>query len=419
MVHDGRNAGQRGAWPRKIGAGRNAVSVYRRRTPGGAFGYMVANYATGKLRFDSYPNPTEALAAAEALSRQLRRGQVLAATLSNEDAAAYSAARRSLDPHGVSLSTAAEVLGECLETVGSLTGVLDAVKFYVARNNRVARKRVAAVVAELLEQKVAQRKSGVYLRDLRDRLARFAHDCCKDTCDVSTADAQRWLDGLNLSPQSCQNYRRVVHLLFSFAVARGYALENPVTRTEKVKVGDRDVLVFTPCEMGKLLAAAQPNFLPVLAMGGFAGLRSAELERLCWEDVRIGARHLVVGASISKTASRRIVPMAENLADWLAPYSGQSGLVWKGGKQTLPSTMRKTAQRAGIQWKHNGLRHSYASYRFAQTMDAGRVSGEMGNSASVVHRHYRELVTPTAAARWFALCPDTEAQNILAPPASQ
>ena len=56
-----------------------------------------------------------------------------------------------------------------------------------------------------------------------------------------------------------------------------------------------------------------------------------------------------------------------------------------------------------MKWKANALRHSYASYRFAQTGDAGRVAGELGNSAAVVHRHYRELVKPTDAQRWFAV----------------
>jgi hypothetical protein len=65
-----------------------------------------------------------------------------------------------------------------------------------------------------------------------------------------------------------------------------------------------------------------------------------------------------------------------------------------------------------VEWKANALRHSYASYRFAITADAGRVSGECGNSAAVVHRHYRELVKPEAAQRWFNVKPESLA-NVL------
>jgi hypothetical protein len=70
------------------------------------------------------------------------------------------------------------------------------------------------------------------------------------------------------------------------------------------------------------------------------------------------------------------------------------------------------AQKA-VAWKANGLRHSYASYRFAQIGDAGRVAGELGNSATVVHRHYRELVKPGDAERWFSVKPDGRPANLL------
>src|SRR5262249_47992463 len=58
-----------------------------------------------------------------------------------------------------------------------------------------------------------------------------------------------------------------------------------------------------------------------------------------------------------------------------------------------------------VKWKANALRHSYASYRFAQIGDAGRVAGELGNSAAMVYRHYRELVKPADGERWFNIRP--------------
>ena len=56
-------------------------------------------------------------------------------------------------------------------------------------------------------------------------------------------------------------------------------------------------------------------------------------------------------------------------------------------------------------WKANGLRHSAASYLFSLSNDAGRVAGYLGNSAAVIHRHYRELVRPADAVKWFAVMP--------------
>lgn len=68
--------------------------------------------------------------------------------------------------------------------------------------------------------------------------------------------------------------------------------------------------------------------------------------------------------------------------------------------------LKNIAAQIPIEWKVNALRHSYASYRFAQTGDAGRVAGELGNTPAVVHKHYRELVKPKDAEKWFGLFPE-------------
>ena len=67
--------------------------------------------------------------------------------------------------------------------------------------------------------------------------------------------------------------------------------------------------------------------------------------------------------------------------------------------------MRLPCSAANMEWKRNALRHSFVSYRLAQTQNAAQVSLEAGNSPAMVFRHYRELVTPAAAAAWWAIAP--------------
>jgi integrase len=307
-----------------------------------------------------------------------------------------------------------------------LSNLHAACRFYAARFKQVARKPVAEVVSEFLPIKAARGASGRYIQDLRYRLNRFAGDCNKECCNVTTAEVQEWLDNQKLAAQSNANYRRVIHLFFKFAVARGYAAENPVAGAERVKVKGGEVEIYTAVEIARLLAAASPEYRPCLAIGAFAGLRSAEIGRLEWNDIDLAARHIVVGASRSKTATRRIVPIHENLCAWLAPYAGREGKIWKSGyfpfyraqEAAAAATAVDAGEEKGIKgqkpvaWKANALRHSYASYRFALTGDAGRVAGELGNSATVVHRHYRELVKPADAERWFAVMPDAPANVV-------
>ena len=51
--------------------------------------------------------------------------------------------------------------------------------------------------------------------------------------------------------------------------------------------------------------------------GGFAGLRSAEIERLDWAKVDLENGYVTVDASIAKTNSRRLVPIVPNLKPFL------------------------------------------------------------------------------------------------------
>ena len=114
-----------------------------------------------------------------------------------------------------------------------------------------------------------------------------------------------------------------------------------------------------------------------------------------------------VGAAQAKTASRRIVPIADNLKLWLAPYVRESGRVWPRSAGDLHWQQTRTAKRAGIAWKKNACRHSFVSYRLAQVQDAAKVSLEAGNSPRMVFRHYRELVRPADATKWFSITRQT------------
>ena len=396
---------------------------------------MVSNYADGEnRRFDCYKSETDAIEAAEALAKRLDKRDFVAASMSQEQAIEYAGAVQVLDPFKVRVSDAASAVAGCLKIVGDLSNLHAAVKFYAARHKQTTKRTVPDVVAEFLKVKESRGASDRYMKDLRSRLEHFAEDFKKDACNVTTADIQDWLDGQNLKPQNYRNFRTVSHTLFQFAVARGYAADNPVEGVERVKVNSGDTEVFTPLEITRLLEAARrdfPNFLPSLAIGAFAGLRSAEIERLEWSDIHLGERFIVVGASKAKTASRRIVPISDNLAGWLRPYAEQKGMIWPGTHDAFYDAQKDTAEATGIKgdpekgtkalppvkWKSNALRHSFASYRFAQTGDAGRVAGELGNSAVVVHRHYRELVTPADAEKWFNVKPDTP-DNVLPIPAA-
>ena len=58
-----------------------------------------------------------------------------------------------------------------------------------------------------------------------------------------------------------------------------------------------------------------------------------------------------------------------------------------------------------FKWQHNGLRHSFISYRVAMVKNVAQVALEAGNSPQMIFSNYRELVTPQDAKAWFAITP--------------
>jgi integrase len=170
----------------------------------------------------------------------------------------------------------------------------------------------------------------------------------------------------------------------------------------KVKVGATTTEIFEPEEIEKLLNAAPAMVIPYLAIGAFAGLRSAELARLDWKAVNLERRIIELRADQAKTASRRIVPISDNLAAWLEPLEREGKVLTV---KAVPRMASVLAVNLGLRWPQNVLRHSYISYRLAKVQDANKVALEAGNSAAIIFKHYRELVTEEAAEKWFSISP--------------
>ena len=92
-----RHSSKSNDWPKTIKFGREAVKVYRRKSGG----FMVANYSSGERKLESYSTEAKAIEAANLLARRLSTKQVVAANMTNSEAASYAAAVETLKPHEV------------------------------------------------------------------------------------------------------------------------------------------------------------------------------------------------------------------------------------------------------------------------------------------------------------------------------
>lgn len=285
----------------------------------------------------------------------------------------------------------------------------DAVAHYVA-HLKASEKSCSAtqLVSEIL---VAKEKDGVserHLRDLRSRLGVFAEAFDgKPVATITAAEIDDWLRSLPVKALTRNNYRQRTALAFNFAVRRGYATGNPAEGAAKAKVISKPRGILSVNEAARLLEASAPNVLPYIAIGLFAGLRAAELERLDWSEIDFESDLIEVAAAKSKTAQRRFVKMQPNLREWLLPHRKHKASVRPQGRFEFRQSFNQARKDADIKkWPDNALRHSFASYHLAHFNDAALTALQLGHHDSrVTFAHYRELVKPKDAERYWQLQP--------------
>jgi integrase len=168
--------------------------------------------------------------------------------------------------------------------------LLEAARYYIRRHpTKLPRKTVQEVVEEFIGSRREAKRSEEYVADLEYRLGRFGKAFQTAIADVSQSDVVRFIAGLGLSARSQYNFRKVLWTFFQFAKMQGY-LPKDHEEMKGIDLGNADpgeIEIYTPKEMTSLLSAARPVMVPILAISGFAGLRSKELERLDWAEVQM------------------------------------------------------------------------------------------------------------------------------------
>lgn len=408
-------------WPRVIKRGGVVVKIYRINNRGRT-AYQVACWIAGKRELKNFSLLNAAHAHAEEQAALLNGGHIGVARMSDNDRQAFLAASRVLSPLGVPLLDAVKSYAAAVAELkgGSL---LDAAREYAARHTGALQKiTVEALVEEFIAAKEEDEASYRYLKTLRSQLApspegkrgrnSFADSFRTDIASVTAREIDYWLRGRGVSPRTRKNLLLSIRTLFNFAKSRGYLQKNQPTEADAVtmpKTGKGGKIgIFTPTQLSTLFAGsetypAHEEYKLWLALGAFTGLRTEELKRLAWEDISLSSGYVTVKAEDAKTGSRRIVPIADNLRAWLAPFVQRNGRVFP--RNRAEERAHAYAERLGVKWPHNGLRHSFITYRVAVVQDVPRVALEAGNSPQMIFKHYRELATEAEGKAWFAVAP--------------
>lgn len=433
------------AKPIKVSRGNTTVKIYpvENEVKGVLYRQFVLTYKLGTRQGKNgkilpllvrrkFTDLEKAKLEAGIVASKLASGQAEVLNLTGPDRDAYLNACHELRPLNISLTHAVGQFVKASRMLPPNFSLIEAVEFFLRRNPaNMPKKSVREVVDEMIAAKTKAGRGDKHLADLQSRLGRFADAMQKPIIQVTSDQIVKHLDSLNVSTRTWRNHLRHISTLFRYATRKKYlsidALDE-IAVIEKPEHDDGEIAIFSVGEMEEILTAARPEIISWLAIGAFSGLRHAELQRLDWSEVDLIHRHIEVTAAKSKTASRRLAPIPNNLMAWLKKYAHPGGRVtgfenvskqigWlvqdvnKRRRENSKMDGRDPDKTPKFKWKRNALRHSFISYRVASIKDVARVALEAGNSPAMVFANYRQLVTDHEAEQWFNILPPAQERS--------
>ena len=205
---------------------------------------------------------------------------------------------------------------------------------------------------------------------------------------------------------------------FSWCEQKGYCEINPCVaampskakrkQIMEAKRGRRKLQVLTPVEVKKLLTyceTEEPTLTPYACLCVFGGLRP-EREAPNMIDEDITAEAITVPEEFAKDNETRIIePLSPNFIKWINHIKRREGSFQKVAN--LKRKWIKAKKSIGRDWPHDCLRHSYASYHFAEYNDAGLTAKNLGHpDSTLLRKDYNGAVTKAQAKGFWAILPN-------------
>ena len=254
--------------------------------------------------------------------------------------------------------------------------------------------------------------------------------------EIQTSDLEAFINSRGAGERRRFNLRAEIVSLFRWLREKGFLPEG-ATAADKLEQIDKqpgNVQILTVQQMRILLANVREEFLPWLVIGAFAGIRSEEIapdpkskkSPLIWQDFKWSKRLIDLRRETAKTgkkrkSQRRLIPMEDNLLEWLRPWHNAIGPVCprqptkhetgRLGKIKIGKPQQPLFP--GAKWPHNCLRDSYCSYWMAIHKNMPELAYQMGNSVQMIEQSYHERQDELDAREWFSIFPPDSGHNLV------
>lgn len=235
---------------------------------------------------------------------------------------------------------------------------------------------------------------------------------------LTREDLRKWFDDLEdqgAGHRHLKNYIRYTAQFFRYAQVHGFRADNPASLIKPPRVEWKPPAILTVREAKRLLQAASlPEYkelLPALVLQLFCGgLRSAEVDRLTWDDIDLAGKKLEILPATGKNrrdGDWRTPAIPDNALEFLLLHPTRSGRVTPKKFRFKMTALHKAAGFASWDETHdNSKRHSFGSYG-CKAYGQAWVQDQMGhNTSGTFLKFYRNArVSEAEAAEYFAIQP--------------
>lgn len=373
----------------RLKGSRVCIRKYRN----GKYSFFRLTWKVGNKPFQrSFTDKAKALAEAERIVRELARANGEQTTLSTAEIIFVREAMRKLRPYSLA----------------------DAVKFFLEFHSvKTSSKSLGEVCDEFAKHITAKQEthglSKRYVESIKyqtDVWKKWAGK--KPISEMTKARIEELFGYSELSNTTKNNLLGTYRSLENFAKKRGFlpydyrSLCDDFSLPRKIGMP----LVFTPEELIRLFIVMEKHEIPYVATMAFGGPRRAEVERMTGKHLYFDEGQARIDETIAKTKSRRTFDRRPNLQEWLDLVKTPEDKFLITKRQVARISGDKARLKTvGLEWKDNGLRHSFCSYHLAKFRDLAQTSLLAGNSPEIITKNYNAVVASKAADEWFNITP--------------
>jgi integrase len=320
-----------------------------------------------------------------------------------------------IEPHGrhVSLSPASRI--QAIEAQERLAkygkSIAEAIDFYCTHLDRRASSILISelcprILTEFERRVEAGEIKDTHLKNMRETLKKFeAAFGDRHLKLITGAEIKAWLAQLPLAIVTRNRHLRYLKNVVGLAREWNLLEDDPFEKTNGFHDPHgkaRQVQILSIDQLTALLGAVERDFVPYVALNAFSGLRSEEIQKLDWKEVKLERNLIDLPFDKSKNHRRKLIEVSENLKAWLAPFAAASGPV-------VPRDPEKPMQRAKkgariLPWPQNALRHSFCSYAVA-LKGFEWTTDQADHSVKMLKDHYWEVVDKETAGKYWQIRP--------------